>query len=319
MNKKSRIFIAGHNGMVGSAFYRYFRKKNYKNIFIIEKSKLDLTNKTRVNLFFKKKKFDIVILAAAKVGGIYANNIFPVQFIEDNLNIQNNIISASYMFKVKKLLFIGSSCIYPNNKFNKISEKDMLSSYLEKTNEPYAIAKIAGIKTCESYNRQFKTDYRTVIPCNLYGPNDNFHPNNSHVLGALMKKFHDAKVKKFNKIVLWGSGKPKREFMHVDDMVEASVKVLKISKKIYDKLTKPQQSFINVGSGTDVSIMDLAKIIQKVIGLSTCKFIFDKSKPDGTKKKLLDISIIKNKLKFKPKFNLHTGIKDSYISNNFKI
>lgn len=308
MNSKNKVFIAGHNGMVGSAFYRELTKQGYSKIITKDRKELDLKDYKKCEIFFKKNKFDIVILAAAVVGGIHANNDQPVKFILDNLRIQNNIIELAFKNKVKKLLFIGSSCIYPNTLSRKIKESDMLSSYLEKTNEPYAIAKIAGLKLCESFNREFNADFRSVIPCNLYGPKDNYDLSGGHVFAALIKKFYLLKIKKQKKLILWGSGKPKREFMHVDDMAKASIKILSLSKSVYKKFTEPQMSHINVGSGHDVTILNLAKKIAKAYKIKSSKFVFDKSKPDGTKRKLMDISKLLKSTKFKPSYSLEKGI-----------
>lgn len=308
MNSKNKVFIAGHNGMVGSAFYRELIKQGYSKIITKDRKELDLKDYKKCEIFFKKNKFDIVILAAAVVGGIHANNDQPVKFILDNLRIQNNIIELAFKNKVKKLLFIGSSCIYPNTLSRKIKESDMLSSYLEKTNEPYAIAKIAGLKLCESFNREFNADFRSVIPCNLYGPKDNYDLSGGHVFAALIKKFYLLKIKKQKKLILWGSGKPKREFMHVDDMAKASIKILSLSKSVYKKFTEPQMSHINVGSGHDVTILNLAKKIAKAYKIKSSKFVFDKSKPDGTKRKLMDISKLLKSTKFKPSYSLEKGI-----------
>ena len=317
MNKKNKIFIAGHNGMVGSAFVRELKNQGYKNLLTRNRKQLDLKNYNKCEIFFKKNKIDVVILAAAVVGGIHANNDKPVKFILDNTRIQNNIIELSYKYKIKKLLFVGSSCIYPNTFMRKIKESDMLSSYLEKTNEPYAVAKISGLKLCESYNREFNTDFRSVIPCNLYGPNDNYDLSGGHVFAALIKKFYIVKKKNKKNIVLWGSGKPKREFMHVDDMANASIKILKLTKKIYEKYTEPQISHINVGSGKDVTILSLAKKIARTYKIKNLKVIFDKSKPDGTKRKLMDISKLSKSTKFKPSYSLDKGI--SHTIKSFMI
>ena len=305
--------------MVGSAFYRELKNKRFKNLITKNRKQLDLKNKESCEIFFKKNKIDIVILAAASVGGIHANNEEPVKFILDNLRIQNNIIELSYKYKVKKLLFVGSSCIYPNTLKQKIKESHMLSSYLEKTNEPYAVAKISGLKLCESFNREFNTDFRTVIPCNLYGPNDNYDLSGGHVFAALIKKLYLIKKKKQKNIVLWGSGKPKREFMHVDDMAKASIEILKLTKKNYNKYTEPQLSHINVGTGKDVTILSLAKKIAQGYKIKDFKVIFDKTKPDGTKRKLMDVSKLLKSTKFKPNYSLEKGISHtikSFLNEN---
>ena len=283
INKKSKIFVSGHKGLVGSAVTRRLKDYGYKNILTVDKKKLDLRNQQKVSSFFKKNKIDAVINAAGTVGGIYANNKYKADFIYDNLAIQNNIIHTCYENKVKSLIFLGSSCIYPRNSKQPIKEKYLLTGELEKTNEPYAVAKIAGIKMCESYNFQYKTNYKCLMPCNLYGPNDNYNLKTSHFFPALISKVLLAKKNKKKQIILWGSGKPKRELMYVDDLADACIYFMK---------KKTKESLINVGAGYDMSILNYAKFILKNINLN-CKIILDKSKHDGTPRKIIDSSIAK--------------------------
>jgi|TARA_B110000027_G_scaffold55694_1_gene60361 GDP-L-fucose synthase len=306
LSKKSSIFVTGHKGLVGSAIVRRLIYQGYKNIITIDRNKLDLRDQKKVFNFFKKKKINAVINAAGYVGGIYANNIYKAKFIYDNLAIQNNIIHSCYTHKIKSLIFLGSSCIYPKNAKQPIKEKYLLTGELEKTNEPYAIAKIAGIKMCESYNFQYKTNYKCLMPCNLYGPNDNYDLKTSHFFPALIVKALVAKKNKKNKFVLWGSGKPKRELMYVDDLADACIYFL--NKKIKDSL-------INIGTGYDKSIIEYAKFILKKINFK-CKIILDKSKPDGTRRKIIDNSIALS-YGWKPKVNLDEGFEltlKSYLS-----
>ena len=301
-----KIFIAGHKGMVGSAIFRKL-KNNSNKIIIADKKKLNLLNQKSVLSFFKRNKFDEVYLCAAKVGGIYANNTYKADFIYQNLEIQNNCIHSAYLTKVKKLMFLGSSCVYPKKPKIPIKEEYLLTSELESTNEMYAIAKISGIKMCEAYNFQFKTDFRAVMPTNLYGQNDNYDSLNSHVLAALIKKIVLARKQNKNSFIVWGTGKPKREFLHVDDLADATVKIMNLSKSKYNKLVGEKFPFINVGSGSEISIKDLAKLISKIVGFKG-KIIFDKSKPDGTFRKLMDSTKLK-KIKWKPKILLTHGLK----------
>ena len=301
-----KIFIAGHKGMVGSAIFRKL-KNNFNKIIIADKKKLNLLNQKSVLSFFKRNKFDEVYLCAAKVGGIYANNTYKADFIYQNLEIQNNCIHSAYLTKVKKLMFLGSSCVYPKKPKIPIKEEYLLTSELESTNEMYAIAKISGIKMCEAYNFQFKTDFRAVMPTNLYGQNDNYDSLNSHVLAALIKKIVLARKQNKNSFIVWGTGKPKREFLHVDDLADATVKIMNLSKSKYNKVIGEKFPFINVGSGSEISIKDLAKLISKIVGFKG-KIIFDKSKPDGTFRKLMDSTKLK-KIKWKPKILLTHGLK----------
>jgi len=320
---KPKIFIAGHKGMVGSALVHILKKQNVE-IITKDRKELDLLNQHEVQNFFKKQQIDQVYLAAAKVGGIYANKNYPAEFIYENLMIQTNIIHFAFLNKVKKLLFLGSSCIYPKNASQPMSEQKLLDGGLEPTNEPYAIAKIAGIKMCESYNRQyarsFGIDYRCIMPTNLYGPGDNYHPENSHVIPGMIYRFHEAKINNLPNVTIWGTGKPKREFLYVDDMAKASILLMNIDKKIYDKHTSSMCSHINVGSGDYLSIKELAETIKEVVGFKG-KINFDMSKPDGTLKKLLDSKRIK-KLGFKPEISLKKGLIRTYqiyLKNNANI
>lgn len=264
--KSPKIYIAGHRGMVGSAIFRQLKALGHDNFVTRTHAELDLTNQRAVNTFFAEEKPEQVYLAAAKVGGIHANNTYPAEFIYDNLMVQANVIHAAHQNGVQKLLFLGSSCIYPKSVAQPMAEDALLTGVLEATNEPYAIAKIAGIKLCESYNRQYGCDYRSVMPTNLYGPGDNYHPENSHVIPALIRRFHEAKVNNAPTVTIWGSGTPKREFLYVDDMAAASVHVMSLDKTIYDQHTKPMLSHINVGCGHDVTIKELAEAVGKTVG-----------------------------------------------------
>lgn len=283
-----KIFVAGHRGMVGSAICRQLQKKSDVQIIVRTRDELDLCDQLAVHDFMKSEKPDEVILAAAKVGGIHANSTYPAEFIYQNLQIQNNVIHAAHINDTQKLLFLGSSCIYPRAAEQPMREDALLTSVLEPTNEPYAIAKIAGIKVCESYNRQYGRDYRSVMPTNLYGPGDNYHPENGHVIPALIRRFHEAKENKLNEVVVWGSGTPMREFLYVDDMAEASLYVHTLDQGKYLGNTEPMLSHINVGTGIDVTIKELAETIMDVVGF-VGKLVFDKSKPDGTMRKLMDV------------------------------
>lgn len=307
---KKRVFIAGHNGMVGSALLRQLSKRDDIEIICRGRKELDLLDFNSVEAFFASIKIDEVYLAAAKVGGIVANNTYPAEFIYENIVIQNNVIHSAHKFNVNKLMFLGSSCIYPKFANQPIKEDELLQGTLEPTNEPYAIAKIAGIKLCESYNRQYGRDYRSVMPTNLYGTNDNFHPNNSHVIPALIRRFHEAKTASAEEVQVWGSGKPMREFLHVDDMADASIYVMDLEKSVWESQTNPMLSHINVGTGTDCSIKDLARIIADVIGY-TGLITFDSTKPDGTPRKLLDVSRLRN-LGWNHRIGLEEGLSLTY-------
>jgi GDP-L-fucose synthase len=309
-----KIYVAGHRGMVGSAIVRNLEARGHINIIGRTHAQLDLTNQAAVQRFFEQEKPDQVYLAAAKVGGIHANNTFPAEFIYDNLMVQNNVIHQAFVSGVKKLLFLGSSCIYPKMAAQPMGEDALLMGKLEPTNEPYAIAKIAGIKMCESYNRQYGrshgVDYRSVMPTNLYGPGDNYHPENSHVIPALIRRFHEAKVSGAPEVVIWGTGTPKREFLYVDDMAEASVFVMGLDKSVYDQNTSPMESHINVGYGSDVSIAELAKAVGDAVGYQG-KIGFDTSKPDGTPRKWMNSSRL-NTLGWTPKIDLVKGLQQAY-------
>jgi GDP-L-fucose synthase len=308
------IFVAGHRGMVGSAIIRRLKNNNNNNIITQNKNKLDLTNQNSVKSFFRKTKIDQVYIAAAKVGGIYANKTYPAEFIYENLMIETNVIQAAFENKVKKLLFLGSSCIYPKLAKQPMQEEELLTGVLEATNEPYAIAKIAGIKMCESFNHQYgdthKIDYRSVMPTNLYGYGDHYHKENSHVIPALIRKFHEAKIKNLPKVILWGTGKPKREFLFVDDLARACVYIMNLNKNKYLKNIKPTISHINVGSGLDLTIKDLAKKIKEITQFKGA-IEFDVNQPDGMKRKLLDSKRI-NEMGWKPEISLDQGLRITY-------
>ncbi len=284
-----KIYIAGHRGMVGGAILRQLQAAGEQSLITRTSAELDLTDQQAVRAFFQAEKPDVVILAAAKVGGIHANNTLPAQFIYENLMIECNVIHQAYAAGVTRLLQLGSSCIYPKAAPQPMREDALLTGVLEPTNEPYAVAKIAGIKLCESYNRQYGVDYRSVMPTNLYGTGDNFHPENSHVLPALIRRFHEAVRDGLDEVVIWGSGRPMREFLHVDDMAEASLFVLNLPREVYAAETQPMLSHINVGSGTDVTIAELAQIVADAAGFKG-RLVFDATKPDGTMRKLMDVS-----------------------------
>ena len=314
MAANPKIYVAGHRGMVGSAIVRNLSAKGLTNIVTRTHSELDLTNQAAVQAFFEHEKPDQVYLAAAKVGGIHANNTYPAQFIYENLMMEANIIHQAFMTGVKQLLFLGSSCIYPKIAPQPMSEDALLTGKLEATNEPYAIAKIAGIKLCESYNRQYGKshgiDYRSVMPTNLYGPGDNYHPENSHVIPALIRRFHEAKVSKAKEVVIWGTGTPRREFLYVDDMAAASVFLMELDKKTYDENTGPMQSHINVGFGSDVTISELAHAVGNAVGYQG-HLGFDPSKPDGTPRKWMDSGRL-NRLGWQAQVNLDRGLQLAY-------
>ena len=305
-----KIFVAGHRGMVGSAICRRLQFQSDAEIITRNRDELDLCDQRAVQDFMQSEKPDEVILAAAKVGGIYANNSYPAEFIYQNLQIQNNIIHAAHMKDVQKLLFLGSSCIYPRAIEQPMREDVLLTGILEPTNEPYAIAKIAGIKMCESYNRQYGRDYRSVMPTNLYGPGDNYHPENSHVVPALIRRFHEAKENNHGEVVVWGSGAPMREFLYVDDMADASMFVHNLQHTTYAENTEPMLSHINVGTGVDVTIKELAQTIKEVVGFHG-ELIFDRTKPDGTMRKLMDVSTLR-KLGYVAPTSLRSGLELSY-------
>ena len=311
-----KIYVAGHRGMVGSAIVRELTKKGYQNIVTRTHAELDLTNQMAVQSFFEQERPDQVYLAAAKVGGIHANNTFPAEFIYQNLMMEANVIHQAFAHGVKKLLFLGSSCIYPKLAPQPMSEDTLLTGKLEPTNEPYAIAKIAGIKLCESYNRQYGQshgiDYRSVMPTNLYGPGDNYHPENSHVIPALIRRFHEAKISNAPEVVIWGTGTPRREFLYVDDMASASVFVMELVKHVYDQHTKPMQSHINVGLGSDLTISELAKTIGKIVGYQG-KIEFDASKLDGVPRKLMNADFL-SELGWRAQIGLEVGLRMTYIN-----
>jgi GDP-L-fucose synthase len=311
-SSNNKIYVAGHNGMVGSAIVRQLKKESYSNTQLLTRTykELDLTNQLQVDNFIAREKPDQIYLAAAKVGGIYANDIYPADFIYQNLMIQSNIINAAHKNNIEKILFLGSSCIYPKSAKQPMQERELLTGLLEPTNEPYAIAKIAGIKLCESYNRQYNHDYRSVMPTNLYGPGDNYHSENSHVIPSLIKKIHKAKIGNISKVLLWGSGEVKREFLHVDDMAAACLHVMNLDKENYQQEIKPMLSHINVGSGQDLTISNLAVVISKIIGYKG-KIEFDAIKPDGPKKKLMDSTRL-NSLGWKSKIDLEFGLSQVY-------
>ncbi|MGG6107920.1 GDP-L-fucose synthase [Pantoea allii] len=305
-----KVFIAGHRGMVGSAILRQLSRRTDIEIIIKTKEELNLLSKNDVEEFFQSSDIDEVYLAAAKVGGIHANNHFPADFIYENMLIECNVIHAAHLANIPKLLFLGSSCIYPKFAEQPIKESALLTGELEQTNEPYAIAKIAGIKLCESYNRQFGRDYRSVMPTNLYGENDNFHPENSHVVPALMRRFHEAMLNDDSEVIVWGSGNPMREFLYVDDMAEASVFVMELNNATYANNTAPMLSHINVGTGIDCSIRELAQTIAEVVGYKG-EIKFDSSKPDGTPRKLLDVQRLKD-MGWSYSTDLNVGLKKTY-------
>lgn len=320
MPSQSRIFVAGHRGMVGSAIVRMLIAAGHDTAAIVTRThaELDLSDQFAVNAFFEQEKPEQVYLAAAKVGGIYANNTYPADFIYQNLMVQTNVIHAAHMHGVQKLLFLGSSCIYPQLAAQPMSEDALLSGKLEPTNEPYAIAKIAGIKMCESYNRQYGRDYRSVMPTNLYGPGDNYHPENSHVIPALIRRFHEATLNEFPSVAIWGTGTPRREFLYVDDMAAASLHVMNLSLEAYRAETQTMQSMINVGFGSDVTIAELAQTVARVIGYKG-DVTFDDSKPDGAPRKFMDSSRLRS-FGWRPNVGLEAGLKLAYadfIGNAF--
>ena len=305
-----KIFVAGHRGMVGSAIVRQLEERGDAQLILRTRKELDLTNQQAVIKFFKSEKIDEVYFAAAKVGGIIANNSYPADFIYENLMIECNIIHSAHMAGISKLLFLGSSCIYPKLAEQPMAETALLTATLEPTNEPYAVAKIAGIKLCESYNRQYGHDYRSVMPTNLYGPHDNFHPENSHVIPALLRRFHEAKFNGDTQVIAWGSGKPMREFLHVNDMAAASIHVMELDKTIYDENTEPMLSHINLGTGVDCTIRELEETVAKVTGFGG-EIVFDATKPDGAPRKLMNVDRLKS-LGWQYSYSLEEGLQDAY-------
>jgi len=305
-----KIFVAGHKGMVGSAIVKQLSTRGDVELVLRGRSELDLLDQQAVADFFASENIDEVYLAAAKVGGIVANNTYPAEFIHQNLMIQCNIIHGAHLADVQDLLFLGSSCIYPKLAEQPMKESALLTGMLEPTNEPYAVAKIAGIKLCESYNRQYGRNYRSVMPTNLYGPHDNFHPENSHVIPALLRRFHEAKLNKLPEVVAWGSGKPMREFLHVDDMAAASIYVMELDQATYSDNTQEMLSHINVGTGVDCTIRELVETVAKVIGFEG-SIVFDATKPDGAPRKLMDVSRLKN-LGWQYSIDLEQGLANSY-------
>lgn len=309
-NLNQAIFVAGHRGMVGSAIVRRLKVLGYQNILTAARDELNLLDQVAVQRYFQGNRIDQVYLAAARVGGIHANSTYPADFIYENLMVEANIIQAAHMNGVQKLLFLGSSCIYPKHAPQPMKEEVLLTGLLEPTNEPYAIAKIAGIKLCESYNRQHGRDYRSVMPTNLYGQNDNFHPENSHVIPAMMQRFHEAKLANAREVVVWGSGKPMREFLHVDDMAAASIYVMELDDSTYSENIQPMLSHINVGTGVDCTICELAETMKRVVGFKG-ELIFDTNKPDGTPRKLMDVSRL-GALGWQASINLEVGLASTY-------
>jgi len=312
MDKHSKIFLAGSGGLVGSALLRQLQASGYDNLLLPEIDELDLTNQQDVATFFQREKPEYVFLAAAKVGGIHANNTYPADFLYINLTIQNNVIHQAYLHGVKRLLFLGSSCIYPKLAPQPMKEEHLLTGLLEPTNEPYAVAKIAGIKMCESYNRQYGTHFIAVMPTNLYGPGDNFHPENSHVLPALIRRFHEANEQKLSEVVVWGSGTPRRELLHVDDMASGCLYIMQLPQDQIRRelLSYPKPCFVNLGTGMDVSIRELAEAVKETVGFSGA-LVFDMSKPDGTPRKLQDVARM-NALGWNAHISLRDGIKNTY-------
>ena len=309
IKKEDKIFVAGHMGLVGSSIVRKLKEKGYKNLIFIDKKKINLLNQKKVFTFLKRNKPKFVFICAARVGGIYANNKFKANFIYENLSIQNNLIHGSYLAGIKNLIFLGSSCVYPRDCKQPIKEEYLLTGKLEKTNDAYAIAKIAGIKMCEAYNSQYKTEYKCLMPCNTYGPGDNYDKKNSHFMPALIKKIHQTREKKTS-LELWGTGKAMREFLYVDDMAQASVFVLELDQQIYRDNTQPMLSHINLGTGKEVSIEELARTIKEVVDYQG-KIIFDKSKPDGPLRKVIDVSKLRN-MGWSYSIELEVGLKKTY-------
>jgi GDP-L-fucose synthase len=313
-NLNKRIYVAGHRGMAGSAIVRQLKARGYRNIITRTRAELDLTDQAGVNRMFEQERPDEVYLAAAKVGGIHANSTYPAEFIYVNLMVQANVIHSAHTHGVRKLLFLGSSCIYPGLAPQPMAEDALMTGKLEPTNEPYAVAKIAGIKMCESYNRQYGqshgTDYRSVMPTNLYGPGDNYHPDNSHVVPALIRRFHEAKENNAASVTIWGSGTPKREFLHVDDMAAACMHVMHLPKDVHQAHTDPMRGHINVGSGSELSIGELAMLVTKIVGFEGA-IDYDRTKPDGSPRKLMDSSLL-TQLGWLPAIDLEAGLRSAY-------
>ena len=310
LSPESRIYVSGHRGLVGSALVRCLKSKGYNNLVLRTHKELELTDQSAVRNFFQEEKIDYVIVAAAKVGGIYANDTYPAEFIYGNIMVEANLIHEAYSAGIDRIMFLGSSCIYPKHAPQPMREDALLTGLMEPTNEPYAVAKIAGIKLCESYNRQYGTHYRSLMPTNLYGPNDNFDLEKSHVLPALIRKFHEAKENGDPSTEVWGSGNPRREFLHVDDLADACIFLMGLPDEVYESNVSPRLSHINVGSGEDITILNLAKMIGDVIGYQG-KINFNAHKPDGAPRKLLDVSLL-NRLGWKPKITLKEGITSTY-------
>jgi GDP-L-fucose synthase len=310
MDKSDKIYIAGHRGLVGSAIVRQLELRGFTNLLMRTHKELDLINQAQVHKFFTQEQPDYVIIAAGKVGGIHANNTYPADFIYQNMMIEANVINSAYEYKVKRLLFLGSTCIYPRAVEQPMREDAILTNVLESTNEPYALSKIAGIKLCESYNRQHSTDFRSVMPTNLYGINDNFHSKNSHVIPALMRRFHEAKVNNDAEVIVWGTGNAMREFLYVDDMAQASLFVLELDEQTYKANTQPMLSHINVGTGKDTTIREMAETMKQVVGYEG-KLIFDTTKPDGSPRKLIDVTRL-SKMGWSYNVDLNNGLKKTY-------
>ena len=310
MSSRPRIYVAGHGGMVGSAIARALRARGESNLILRRRQELDLTDQRAVHAFFAREKPEQVYLAAAKVGGIHANNAYPAEFIYENLMVQANVIHAAWAHGVRRLLFLGSSCIYPKLAPQPMTEEALLTGPLEPTNEPYAVAKIAGIKLCESYNRQYGTDFRSVMPTNLYGPGDNYHPENSHVVPAMLRRFHEARLAGAPSVTVWGTGRPRREFLYVDDMAAACVHVMNLEPAVWAAHTRPMQAMLNVGSGSDVSIAELARTVARVVGYEG-RIEFDPSRPDGAPRKLMDSGRLQA-LGWRPEVGLEQGLALAY-------
>jgi len=310
MKKNAKIYVAGHRGLVGSAILRQLASNDFPNVITRTHAELDLCNQSAVQAFFEDEKPEYVVLAAAKVGGIHANSTYPAEFIYENMMVEANVIDAAHKNNVNRLLFLGSSCIYPKLAEQPMREDSLLTSKLELTNEPYAVAKIAGIKLCESYNRQYGTDYRSVMPTNLYGQGDNFHPENSHVIPALMRRFHESKLRGDTEVVVWGTGNAKREFLHVDDMAAASLFILQLDSETYKANSQAMLSHINIGTGVDCSIGEMAETVKRVVGFKG-ELVFDTSKPDGPPRKLLDVSRLK-KMGWQSSISLEEGLAATY-------